>query len=72
MLLKGTCANIKRGRPTDKARNLKRFAVQWAEFVNENSILAFDKDDAKYISESLHWEGSGLSRYHRMADAMEV
>lgn len=72
MICEGTCANTKRGRPTDKTRNLKRFAVQWAEFVDENPILTFGEDDAKYVAEVLHLEGPGLGRYHGMADAMEV
>jgi len=72
MLLKGTCANTKRGRPTDKARNLKRFGAQWAEFMDESPILFFGKDDAKYVEEVLHWEDPGLDKYHGMADALEV
>ena len=71
MVIEGTCANISRGRLTDKARNLKRFAEQWAEFEDEESI-EFGEDDAEYVREALHLGDRGLGRYHEMADALKV
>jgi len=71
MIIEGTCANTRRGRLSDKAKNLKRFAEQWTEFKDEEA-LTFNEDDAKYVAETLHLEGPGLSRYHIMADTLEV
>lgn len=68
-MINGTYANG--GRPTDKVRNLKRFAKQWQEFEDEES-LGFGEDDARYVAETLHMEGPGLGRYHAWADALEV
>jgi len=72
MIIEGTCANIRRGRLSEKAKNLKRFVEQWAEFADEESALTFTDDDVKYIAETLHLEGPGLTKYHTMAEAMEV
>ena len=72
MIIDGTCANFRRGRLSDEARNLKRFSEQWTEFTDEEPALTFTDDDAKYIAETLHLEGPDLSRYHIMADTLEV
>ena len=59
------------GRPTEKTRNLKRFAEQWAEFEDEE-ILEFGGDDAEYIAEILQLGEGSLDHYHEMANALEV
>ena len=72
MIINGSYANFRRGRLSDRARNLKRFSEQWADFTKNESVLTFTDDDAKYIAETLHLEGSDLSRYHIMADTLEI
>lgn len=57
------------GRPTEKVRNLKRFAEQWAEFEDEEA-LEFGSDDAEYVMGALHLGDGTLNRYHEMAKCL--
>ena len=57
------------GRPNDKVRNLRRFAEQWAEFKDEESLES-SGDDTEFIS-GFFPENGTLDKYHEMANAME-
>ena len=57
-----------RGRTPKKVENLRRFVEQWVEFTDDEPALMFADDDVKYVAESLHLEGPGLSKYYAMAD----
>jgi hypothetical protein len=61
----------KRGRPTKKVKNLRRFTKQWEEFTGDPQALTrFDDKDADYIREALHWDTSP-NEFSSLADALQ-
>lgn len=62
-----------KGRPTKKVVNLKRFAEQWQEFVDETQdCTEFDSDDACYVKSALHWNTGTMEEFGVMANALEL
>ena len=61
----------RKGRPTEKVKNLRRFTEQWAEFEDAEA-LEFCPGDAEFVSGVLHLGEGNLDQYHEMANDLEV
>ena len=61
----------KRGRTSEKVKNLRQFTTQWSEFTEDmEGLTQFDEDDIIQVEDILHLESHPLNRYNAMADAM--
>lgn len=66
-----TMLQRKAGRPTDKVRNLRKFAEQWAEFEDEMA-LEFGSDDADYVLGVLKFDRAPMDRYENLTIELEA
>lgn len=61
------------GRRSDKEKNLRRFAKQWAEYEDEAQGLSeYGEEDAHYASGVLHLGEDSMDKYNDLANAVQL